>query len=189
VSVSGKVAAVDGQGCVILIEPGTGEVAAANRRAKASGGAATSGDNAIFVDSGHTSVPILVRYSFETGEVLASVPLPMNNAFELLTLDDSVAVWGENDLILLENDDLSERWDFPFEGRRLTDLHYDSTQILMVLDEKTIAVLGRNSGVVLWEIQAEEFGYTRFAGALIDEGRILAWGENATGDSVLKILE
>ncbi|MCA9439641.1 MAG: hypothetical protein KC964_02460, partial [Candidatus Omnitrophica bacterium] len=189
VSVSGKIAGIDERGAAFLLDPAIGEVSLSNRSAKAEGAIGTDGRCVFFIDTGNTPIPSLIRYDFSEGLVLATAALSKSSRYEIHSLEDSLLVVLDDRVILFESDDLSERWDHPFDGKKLIGMHFDASQIALVFDPTSIVVLGRNSGVNLWEVQASEFGFASLVGALVDEDRILAWGESAEGGAFLRMIE
>jgi hypothetical protein len=49
--------------------------------------------------------------------------------------------------------------------------------------------LGKNSGSVLWETEADEADMTRIAGVVVQDGNLLIWGESEKGEGVLRLVE
>lgn len=178
---SGRIFALDEEGSLLRVDLGRGEIREIPLPAAPFGSLGSDAAAVILILSEEDGDPRLVRLDPDQSRILHSVRLAEGDEFEIHTLDDGILVESPDTLILFESDDLSERWRFSTEGRRLTHLHWDSTQIALTLEGQGVTILGKNSGVRMWEVNAAEQGFRALNGALIDSNRIVLLGETSDG--------
>lgn len=180
-SYGGRIFALDEEGSLLRIDLGRGEIRELPLPAAPFGSIGSDAGAVILILSEEEGSPRLVRLDAEHSRLHHSVRLAEGDEFEIHTLDDGILVESPDALILFESDDLSERWKFSTGGRRLTHLHWDSTQIALTLEGQGVTILGKNSGVRMWEVNAAEQGFRALNGALIDSNRMVLLGETSDG--------
>jgi hypothetical protein len=111
----------------------------------------------------------------------------------LFGMEDGILLVSDTEIAFFEERELALSWSLPLDGVAPVDLSVDRSQIAILVREPEgytrVIVLGKNSGSVLWETEADEADMTRIAGVVVQDGNLLIWGESEKGEGVLRLVE
>lgn len=131
-------------------------------------------------------------WDLDRQSVLAQSPGIPGKPFSLHGFEDGVMVLNEKGVFYLDTPQLSLRWDFYALKGQAVRAAEDAVHVAMLVrleeGQDSILVLGRNSGVDLWEITPEEHGLKTIGDLLIFDDQILLLGVLPDGTGCLKLM-
>lgn len=115
----------------------------------------------------------------------------LGKPLSLHVLEDGVVLLNDKGVFFLDTPYLSLRWDFFALKGQPVRVAVDLVQTALLIrheDLDSILVLGRNSGVDLWEITPEEHGLKSIHDLLIYDDQVLLLGLSLDGTGCLKLV-
>jgi hypothetical protein len=149
-----------------------------------------SEDRIIYLATLSTGQTGLKAFAWEQQKVVLESESLNGHFHHIDELADGILVTTDLDLVYIEKADLSTRWSYPIEGFTVHAVDSIQTEVAILTRSSAgdrIVMLGRNSGIELWDLAPEEHQLLTITGFTFQPNWILALGQDRTGKSVLKL--
>ncbi len=189
-----QIAVITHPPALLLLDPHTGEKASQIPLAEIERpfGCATGGGGLVCVGLDRRGAWVALGWRPGEDEPGWRARFEANEWARIEPLEEGFLIVSDSEVICLEAEDLSSRWNYPLAGATPGGVAFGHGKVaLSVVNSEggsRVIILGANSGAELWDLDVAAEGFASVSGLAIEGEEVLLWGLNRSGEGLLKLI-